>query len=57
MVACVNIYYGLELKETLGHLVQLFHIAEWNEAGDMNGLPKVTGFIRGRVKVTLRFLL
>lgn len=33
-------YYGLELKETLEHLVQLSCTAEQNEVGDMNDLSK-----------------
>lgn len=57
MVVCVNIYYGLELKETLEPLVQLSHIAEQNEVGDVNDLLKVTGFVSGRAKITIRFLL
>lgn len=57
MVVCVNIYYGLELKETLEHLAQLSHTAEQNEMRDVNDLPKVTGFVSGGVKITIRFLL
>lgn len=54
---CVNIYYGLELKGTLEHLIQLSCTAEQNEARGVNDLPKVTGFVSGRARITLSFLL
>lgn len=54
---CVNIYYGLELKATLEHLIPLSWTAEQDEARDVNDLPKVTGFVSGRARITLRFPL
>lgn len=52
---CVNIYYGLEFKGALKHLIQLSCIAKQNEARDVNDSPRVTEFINDELKLPLGF--
>lgn len=55
---CINIYYGLELKGTLGHWIQLSCTAEHSEARGVDDLSRVTGFVSSRARITnLRLLL